>query len=87
VDPVLIILGLILGLLPWKPQLRLLALGAIALLRAALFPYDSAGGLGDFIISLIIAAANLGIGLAIGMAIGLAFEGRGPGSRSRPRFR
>jgi hypothetical protein len=85
VDPVLIILGLILGVLPWKLQLRLLAVGVLALLRAALFPYDSAGGLGDFVISLIIAAANLGIGLAIGMAIGLALEGRGPRPRSRLR--
>ena len=77
-EPILIILGLVLGLLPIDTRIRFAVVGALSLLWAILGHYDSAGGVSDFILALIVAAANLGIGLAIGTAISLLFEGRAP---------
>jgi hypothetical protein len=83
VDPILIVIGLVLGILPVKPRIWLPVVGALSLLWAIIGHYDSAGGVGDFILAFIVAAANLGIGLAIGTAISLLFEGRRTGPSRR----
>lgn len=82
-DPVLIAIGLVLGLLPVPARVKLAAIAVLALVRALLGGYESGDGVADFILSLIVAAANLGIGYAIGMVIGLAIEGRRRPSRRR----
>lgn len=82
-DPILILAGLVLGLLPIQGRIRLTAVVAISLLWAIIGVYESAGGPGNFILAVIVAAANLGIGVAVGTIVGLFIEGRRPSSRAR----
>ncbi len=81
-DPILIVIGLVLCLLPLPGRVKAVAIAVLALLRGLVIGYDSADGVADAILAVIVAAANIGIGFIVGTAIGLLIEGRRPRPRS-----
>jgi hypothetical protein len=78
-NPTLLLLGLVVGLLTFRLPIILLAIVGFSLLWAALVA--ASNGLGDFPLACAVSAANATIGVALGVTVSLLIQG---GFRNRP---